>query len=197
MTTTDVNGGPGERSHELAEERVRAVVSLDFDTLYKDYKRKVYGTVSHIVGRTDELDDIVQTVFLEIYRSLGRYKGNSQLSTWIYRIAVNVSLQYIRKRKRRRVFLFFKGDEAYERIGRDVRSQHEHREVLEKLYQQLEKLSEKKRIVFVLHELEGRSPEQIAAICDIPPNTVRSRLHAARTELVQRMRRAGLLEKRS
>ena len=71
------------------------------------------------------------------------------------------------------------------------------RHVLKKLYSLLEKLSEKKRIVFVLHELEGMSPEQVSEIVNVPVNTVRSRLHAARTELTSRMRKAGMLEQSS
>lgn len=183
-------------SADLASERVQRAAKLNFRTLYRDYRSKVYGTVHHVVGLTDEVDDIVQNVFMEIHRSLPRYKGNSQLSTWIYRIAVNVSLQYIRKRKRRRVFLFFKDDQrqfdgdSYEEKGR-----YESRDVLEKLYAELDKLNEKKRLVFTLHELDGMDLDQIAEICDIPVNTVRSRLHSARTELTQRMKRAGMLEK--
>ena len=91
---------------EVAQERSRAALAEDFNALYSRYKRKVFGTVRNVIGPTQELEDIVQNVFLEIHRSLPRYKGTAQLSTWIYRIAVNVSLQYIRKKKRQRVFLF-------------------------------------------------------------------------------------------
>lgn len=182
---------------EVAEQRAREAVSVDFNTLYREYKSKVYGTVTHVVGRTDELDDIVQTVFLEIHRSLARYQGNSKLSTWIYRITVNVALQHIRKRKRRRVFLFFKEDEreVETRLSEEHGARYESRDLLAKIHAQLEKLTEKKRVVFVLHELEGLPVEKVAEVCDIPVNTVRSRLHAARTELMERMRRAGMLEK--
>ncbi len=183
---------------EVAQERAREAVQLDFTALYRDYKSKVYGTVTHVVGRTDELDDIVQTVFLEIHRSLPKYKGQSKLSTWIYRITVNVALQYIRKRKRRRVFLFFRDEERQaENIGRDMGGRYESRDMMKRLWVHLEKLSEKKRVVFVLHEIEGLPVDKVADICEVPVNTVRSRLHAARTELMGRMRRAGMLEKKA
>lgn len=184
---------------DVARRRAKEAAELDFRALYDEYRNKVYATVQHVVGRTDEVDDIVQTVFLEIHRSLPKYKGHSKLSTWIYRITVNVGLQYIRKRKRRRVFLFFSENEErqVEKVGRDERPRLQERHVLKKLYSLLEKLSEKKRIVFVLHELEGMSPEQVSEIVNVPVNTVRSRLHAARTELTSRMRKAGMLEQSS
>jgi len=178
-----------------ASRRVVDASEMNFNDLYREHKRRVYGTVHHIVGHCDEIDDIVQTVFLEIHRSLSRYQGQSKLSTWIYRISVNVALQYIRKRKRRRVFLFHTADEPdFERAGDDVGTRYDQREVMKHLYRHLNTLSEKKRTVFVLHELEGLPFEDVAAICQIPVNTVRSRLHAARSELTVRLRRAGLLE---
>ena len=178
-----------------AERRIAQAADIDFASLYAQHKRRVYATVHHIVGYCDEIDDIVQTVFLQIHRSLPRYKGQSKLSTWIYRISVNVSLQYIRKRKRRRVFLRFTSDNnEFERAGNDVRAQYDEREVMKRLYEFLDTLSDKKRTVFVLHELDGLAFEDIAEVCSIPVNTVRSRLHAARSELTIRLRRAGLLE---
>jgi len=180
---------------EVADERAAAAQSVDFDALYRDYKRKVFGTVRNVIGPTQELEDIVQTVFLEIHRSLPRYRGTALLSTWIYRIAVNVSLQHIRKKKRRRVFLFL-GDDA----RRDAQNHHDprvrlaERERIKMLYRLVDKLSEKKRTTFILHEMQGLPVEEIAEICEIPVNTVRSRLIAARALLTDRMRKAGLLE---
>jgi RNA polymerase sigma-70 factor (ECF subfamily) len=170
-------------------------LSLDFDALYRDYKRKVFGTVRNVVGPSQELEDIVQTVFLEIHRSLPRYRGTAQLSTWIYRIAVNVSLQYIRKKKRRRFFLFLGDDTRRDALNNhDPRTRLAERERIEVLYRLVDKLSEKKRTTFILHEMEGMTVEAIAEICEVPPNTVRSRLIAARAQLTKRMRSAGLLE---
>ena len=180
---------------EVAAERAEAATRLRFEALYRDYKRKVYATVQHVIGPSDEMDDVVQNAFLEIYRSLPKYQGNSQLSTWIYRITVNVALQHIRKRRRRKVFLFFGDDEReMESQGHDMRPRYEHRDLIAKLYVLLEKISEKKRIVFILHEIDGMPIESVAEVCDAPLNTVRSRLHAARTELTERMRKAGMLE---
>ena len=183
-------------AHEsVAAARKTEASTLEFAALYERYKRRVYGTVLHIVGQGDEVEDVVQNVFLQIHRSLGRYKGQSLLSTWIYRISVNVALQHVRKRKRRRLFIrFMPGDYESESSGVDIRYQNDTREVLRGLYQALDKLSEKKRTVFVLYELDGLPLDVISDICQIPVNTVRSRLHAARTELTNHLKQAGLLE---
>jgi RNA polymerase sigma factor (sigma-70 family) len=195
QTSHDLSAGKTIVLEEVARQRAVDAVTLDFSTFYQDYKHKVYGTVQHVVGPTSELDDIVQTVFLEIFRSLKNYKGNAQLSTWVYRVAVNVALQHIRKKKRSRVYLFFTEDERQRsQPGDDPRSRYEHRERVTRLYRLVDKLSEKKRIVFVLHEIEGMTVERIAGVCEIPPNTVRSRLIAARAELTRRMRKAGMME---
>ena len=187
--------GDSVMSNDIAAERVREAAQIDFTRLYEDYKRKVYGTVLKVVGPTSEVDDLVQIVFMEIHRSLPKYRGGSLLSTWIYRVTVNVALQHIRKQKRNRVFLFFKDDErATDSLSFDMRRRFEQRDIMTRLYVLLDKISEKKRTVFVLHELESLPLEKVAEICDIPVNTVRSRLHSARTELLSKMKRAGILE---
>ena len=76
----------------------------------------------------------------------------------------------------------------------DTRAQMEERQAVSKLYRVLDRLSDKKRAIFVLHELEGLPVERIAEVCEIPQNTVRSRLLAARLEVTERMRKAGMLE---
>jgi len=197
LRTVDSSSEPPVVLKEVAQERTRAALAEDFNALYARYKRKVFGTVRNVIGPTQELEDIVQSVFLEIHRSLPRYKGTAQLSTWIYRIAVNVSLQHIRKRKRQRVFLFLTerqsrtdGEQSHDPRGRLLE-----RERIKTLYRLLDKLAEKKRTTFVLYEMQGMPVEKIAEISDVPVNTVRSRLIAARAELSRYMIKAGLLEK--
>jgi len=193
----DSSSAPPVVLKEVAQERSRAALAEDFNALYSRYKRKVFGTVRNVIGPTQELEDIVQNVFLEIHRSLPRYKGTAQLSTWIYRIAVNVSLQHIRKKKRQRVFLFLTERQSRNEglQSHDPRGQVLERERVKALYRLLDKLGEKKRTTFVLYEMQGMSMQEIARISDVPINTVRSRLIAARAELSRYMIKAGLLEK--
>ena len=169
--------------------------SVDFDALYREQRSRVLGTVRSVLGPTDELEDVVQLVFIEVHRSLARFEGRAKLSTWVYRIAVNVSLQHIRRKKRRRwLMLGATGDEG-ERLSSGARPELrlEDRELLEHVYAAADRLSEKKRIVWVLHELQGLSPAEVSEVLEIPMNTVRSRLLAARKEIKSRLERDGTL----
>jgi len=155
----------------------------------------VLGAVRSILGASDEIEDVVQLAFLEIHRNLDRFEGRSRLSTWIYRVAVNVALQHLRKKKRKRwLVLGITGEEAGRRAaGGDAERRMEDREALERVYEALDTLTEKKRTVWVLHELQGLSPADIAEILGIPMNTARSRLLAARRDLFAELRRRGVL----
>lgn len=172
------------RDKAAAEER-------SFDAIYREQRGRVVATVRSVLGHNDELEDVVQLVFMEIYRCLPRFEGRSKLSTWVYRITVNVTLQHIRKKKRRRwLTLASEGDEPM-RLPHEVDQVRrlEQRQALELVERATSKLSEKKRTVWVLHELEGLQPPEIAEILHIPKNTVRSRLLAARREILAEVER--------
>lgn len=163
-----------------------AAGELDFDDVYREHRGRVLATVRSVIGASDELEDVVQLAFIEIHRCLPRFEGRSKLSTWLYRIALNVALQHLRKKKRTRwLMLGFTGDEdARHPSGTNPVRRLEDREILDEVYAAADKLSEKKRVVWVLHELQGLDPHQIGEILEIPMNTVRSRLLAARTDLM-------------
>ncbi len=158
----------------------------DFDTIYREHGGRVLGAIRAVLGPSDEIEDLVQIAFLEIYRCLDRFEGRSKLSTWVYRIAVNIALQHIRKKKRRRwLVLGSTGEEVVrESAGLNEESRIEDRQMLEKVFAAVSKLSEKKRVVWTLHEIEGLSPQQISEILEVPFNTVRSRLLASRRDLM-------------
>jgi RNA polymerase sigma-70 factor (ECF subfamily) len=166
----------------------------DFDTVYREQRGRVLGAVRAIIGPSDEVDDVVQLAFIEIHRCLDRFEGRSRLSTWCYRIAINVALQHLRKKRRKRwLMLGVTGDESAE-VAMPVHSARrlEDREILEKVYRAVDTLSEKKRVVWVLHEMQGQDPNEIAELLSIPMNTVRSRLLAARRDLMDELARMGV-----
>jgi len=151
--------------------------------------------VRSVIGPSDEIEDVVQAAFIEIYRCLGRFEGRSKLSTWVYRVSVNVALQHLRKRKRKRwLTLGTTGDEP-ERLlaNRNPGRRLEDRQALEHVYAAADTLSEKKRTVWVLHELQGLEPREISEIVGAPFNTVRSRLLAARREVMDELKRRGVI----
>lgn len=173
-------------------------MAVDFDEVYREQRGSVLSAVRAILGPSDELEDVVQMAFVEIYRCLDRFEGRSKLSTWVYRIAVNVALQHLRKKKRRRWLVLSPTGEELSRQpepGNAV-SRLEDREALEHVYISVDKLSTKKRTVWILHELEGKDPQQIAEILSVPMNTVRSRLLSARRELLADLERRGIIPKK-
>lgn len=148
---------------------------------YRLYRPEVVRNLHRVLGPgRGDLEDVLQDVFIEAFRSIGRFRGDAKLSTWLYRVCVNVALQRLRKRKR----LAEVSDESVpESTGDDTpeRSLDAHRR-LKAVYNILDRLSPKKRVVFILHEIEGREPKEIAEIVGAPVLTVRTRLHYARKE---------------
>lgn len=159
-----------------------------FRALYTRYKTDVYRVVAHMLSAQTERDDVVQEVFLQVFRSLPRFKGQAKLSTWIHRVAVNVVLQHIRKKKSRIQLQLQKDGVAPHRQAEnqgtdDTPEQamllNERRAAVERA---LQCLSPKKRIAFILRELKGLSAKEIAEIVGAPVLTVRTRVFYARRE---------------
>jgi RNA polymerase sigma-70 factor (ECF subfamily) len=155
-----------------------------FSELFRRHQNDVSRLVARMLGSSGDAQDVVQEVFLQVFRSLPDFRGKSRLSTWVYRVAVNVVLMHRRANRSRPVLASEDlappaadprplPDEEVERSLRVA--------VLEQL---MERLSEKKRTVFVLHELQGLSPLEIAEIVGAPVLTVRTRLFYARRELM-------------
>jgi RNA polymerase sigma-70 factor (ECF subfamily) len=173
-----------------------AEVIPSFETLYREQYARLFSVVRSVMGDSDETEDVLQLVFIEIHRCLPRFEGRSRLSTWLYRIAVNVALQHVRKRRRKRWLVLGPTGEEEARVPspRNEIGRVEDREMLSQIGSSLRTLSEKKRVVWQLHELQGLEPQEIAEVLDIPMNTVRSRLLSARKDLMEDLERRGLLE---
>lgn len=168
---------------------------ITFDGIYREHRGKVLGAVRGVLGYDGETEDVVQLAFIEIHRSLPSFRGQSKVSTWVYRIAVNVALQHIRRKQRRRwLSLGATGDEA----GRGGATQHQDaearfatRQVLERVYAAVDRLSEKKRTSWILYEMEGLAPAEISEVLGLPVNTVRSRILAARRAIMETLSGSG------
>jgi RNA polymerase sigma-70 factor (ECF subfamily) len=155
---------------------------------YRSYKHDVARNLHRVLGSgRGDLDDVLQEVFIEVFKSIPRFRGDSKISTWLYRVCVNVALQRLRKRKRLAEVQTPEGPEVRD----DATPQRtlEARERMAAVYRILDELAPKKRIVFILHEIEGREPKEIAGIVGAPVLTVRTRLHYARKEFFQRAAR--------
>jgi RNA polymerase sigma factor (sigma-70 family) len=154
-----------------------------FRQLFHAHREDVARLAFRMTGSGADLEDLVQEVFLQVHRSLADFRGDSRFSTWLYRLTVNVVLMQRRSARSRPQLV----GEAAALPPFDTRplpdEQVARRRRMAAFYRVLDRLSEKKRTVFVLHEIEGMSPSDIAKIVDAPVLTVRTRLFYARREL--------------
>ena len=160
-----------------------------FRTLYERHRADVARLVYRMLGARADLEDVIQEVFVQVYKSLKDFRGQSKFSTWLHRVTVNVVLMHRRSARSRPVF----ADEplaepALRSSGIAPDEDADRRERVRAFGRLLDRLADKKRIVFVLHELEGVSPGEIARIVGAPVLTVRTRLFYARRELEEMLR---------
>ena len=163
-----------------------------FDELIRRHQARVYATIYHMTFNREDADDLTQETFIKAYRALKSFKGDSAFSTWIYRIAVNKTINFLKQRRRKFTHLsLHKSDPADEGrgVGRQFISEHTPRrdiqleELQEKLNEALQKLSEVHRLVVTLHDIQGMPHDDIGKIMDCNTGTVRSRLFYARRQL--------------
>jgi len=161
-----------------------------FKKLVDEWQDMVYNTVVSIVQNEDAADDITQEVFIQVYQSAGSFKGESKLSTWLYRIAVSKALDYEKKKKRKKRQGFIQrlwGAETVEEAG-TTDFYHpgialEQKESAAQLFKSLKKIPDNQRIAFTLHKLEGLSHQEIAAIMDTTVAAVESLMGRAKAGL--------------
>ncbi len=164
-----------------------------FREIFRRHRADVARLVFRMVGRSADLEDLVQDVFLQVHKSLPEFRGQAKFSTWLHRVTVNVVLMARRSAKSRpTLVLDIPEDTGASDDARpdDVAEMRRRRVAFARA---LESLPEKKRIVFVLHELEGKTPQEIAAIVDAPVLTVRTRLFYARQDLLEIMQKDPVL----
>jgi RNA polymerase sigma-70 factor, ECF subfamily len=155
-----------------------------FHSLYLRHRPDVARLVFRMLGARSDLEDVVQEVFFQVFRSLKDFRGQSKFSTWLHRVTVNVVLMHRRAARSRPVF----AEEPSNDIAADPTNvspdeDADRRERMRAFGRLLDRLAEKKRVVFVLHELEGIPPTEIATMVGAPVLTVRTRLFYARREL--------------
>ncbi|MCC6216534.1 MAG: RNA polymerase sigma factor [Polyangiaceae bacterium] len=168
---------------DLLVERAKAGDTVAFRELFRRHRADVARVVGRMLSAQADVEDVVQEAFLQAYRSLKDFRAEARFSTWLYRVTVNVVLMHRRAARSRPVLtLPAEGvDPGDARAWPDDLAARNAR--LRAFARLLDRLSEKKRAVFVLHELEGKSPVEIAELVGAPVLTVRTRLFYARREL--------------
>jgi RNA polymerase sigma-70 factor (ECF subfamily) len=161
-----------------------------FKQLVEEYEDMVYNTALGIVQDPDDADDITQEVFVQVYQSISSFKGESKLSTWLYRITMNRALDHVKKLNRKRRFGFvqslFGNGETEE--AQPAEFNHpgvlmEKKEKAGELFKALEKLPGNQRVAFTLHKLEGQSYQEIAGIMNTTLYAVESLMGRAKANL--------------
>jgi len=162
-----------------------------FDELVERYHGRIYGLTYNMTSNREDAEDLTQEVFVKAYEALPRFKGKSSFYTWLYRIAVNKTINYRKKRNRKRALSLdqfdqeIKTDEVYHDLttkGSPLRNLSLS-ELQIKLNEALQSLSEKHRTVVVMHDMQGIPHEEIAKVVGASVGTVRSRLFYARRQM--------------
>jgi RNA polymerase sigma-70 factor (ECF subfamily) len=162
-----------------------------YDELIRRYQERIYATIYHMTANHEDANDLAQETFIKAYQALRSFKGDSSFYTWIYRIAVNKTINFLKQRKHR-VHMSLNDLDFNAEHDPDLVALISHKtprrdinlsELQEKLNGAMQKLSETHRTVVALHDVQGLSHEEIGDIMDCNVGTVRSRLFYARQQL--------------
>jgi RNA polymerase sigma-70 factor (ECF subfamily) len=185
----------GEEERELVRLAQNGTEAA-YEELVRRHQRRVSALVGSILRRHEDVEDVVQQVFLKVFISIGRFDLRAAFSTWLYKITVNECWDYLRKKKARP--LVYESDLSEEQVSRldgvvsadrPPESPSERAEVKEVLDWMLQRLPEKDRQLLVLKEMEGFSVHELAEILNLNVNTVKVRLFRARGRLMDVYRR--------
>ena len=163
--------------------------SMAFGELMQAHQDKIYTLCYRMTGNAEDAADLTQEVFLSAWRSLSRFQEQSSFGTWIYRMATNASIDFLRREKRRQVLSMTMEEDSEERQAQvpDERySPHrllEQKEVRQAVADALAALSPEHRQVLVLREMEGLSYQEIGQLLGLEEGTVKSRIARARLAL--------------
>jgi RNA polymerase sigma-70 factor (ECF subfamily) len=178
-------------------------VDLSFEQVVRDHQAMVFRTLLRLTGSEEHLDDLAQDVFLRLYRALPGFRGEALVTTYLYRIVVNVAQdEWKRRRKYDQPLISISDDvsaweERLEHPDSNAEEQMEEREFQLTVEEQLQRLSSVERSVLVLYHQEERSYEQISSALGMPIGTVRTHLHRGRKKLREGLQARQLQERRA
>ncbi len=163
-----------------------------FSQLLDDYQQKVFGTCISFIPNKEDAEDVAQEVFLEVFKSIHKFKGDSKLSTWIYKIATNKCLEFIRKKNTKKRFAFMQtilGNEIpLDKTSYFTEVNHpgillENKEKSAIIFKAINTLPEAQRVVFTLAKIDDKSYQEIVEITGKSLSSVESLMFRAKKNL--------------
>ena len=170
-------------------------INFTFRQIMEDYKDKVVNTCYGFLHNREDAEDVAQEVFIEVYLSYQKFRGNSDIATWIYRIAVNKSLDVCRKRNTQKRIAFFKNLIRIDSMNakeitlneNDALSKIEKQEMTKILYLALDRIPVNQRIAITLSKFEDLSMREISKVMDTSESAVESLLSRAKVSLKKQL----------
>lgn len=176
--------GGSPRQDDLAlVERCRQGELGAFEEIYRAHSRRLYGVAVRMLGNPADADDMLQEIFLAAHRKLDSFRGESALGTWLYRLAVNLCLDYLRSRTGRALHLTDALDDEPALTDASSRGLAERAVTKMDLERALAQLPEGCRTAFVLHDVQGLEHREVGEIMGIAEGTSKSQVHKARLRL--------------
>ena len=182
---------PEQVDESVLVKRAREGDLSAYDDLVRRYQERIYATIYHITANHEDANDLAQEAFIKAYQALKSFKGGSSFYTWVYRIAVNKTINFLKQRRNKAQMslddLDFNAEHDPDLVAlisdKTPRREAGLAELQEKLNSAMQRLSEPHRLVVTLHDVQGLSHEEIADIMGCNIGTVRSRLFYARQQL--------------
>lgn len=167
-----------------------------FSQVIDDYQQKVFGTCISFIPNKEDAEDVAQEVFLEVFKSIAKFKGDSKLSTWIFKIATNKCLEFIRKKNAKKRFAFMQtilGNEVpLDKTSYFTEFNHpgvllENKEKSVTIYKAINTLPEAQRVVFTLAKIDDKSYQEIVEITGKSLSSVESLMFRAKKSLQEKL----------
>ena len=167
-----------------------------FKQLVDNYQKMVVNTCFSVVHSTHDAEDIAQEVFIEVFRSIHKFRADAKISTWLYRIAVNRSLNFIRNNKKSRWFQSF--DDSVHTKNRELHNiqtsstdnpefQLENKQRTILLHEAIDSLAQNQKVAFTLSKYEELSYQEISEVMDLSISSIESLLHRAKKNLQKKL----------